>query len=58
MPANFSHFVSVLGQGAAVTVELTVGGIIVAIIDAFLCGILSRSRLRAVRFVIRVWVEG
>ena len=58
MPANFSHFVSVLGQGAAVTVELTVGGIIVAIIDAFLCGILSRSRLRAVRFVTRVWVEG
>ena len=58
MPANFSHFVSVLGQGAGVTVELTVGGIIVAMIDAFLCGILSRSRLRSVRFVIRVWVEG
>jgi polar amino acid transport system permease protein len=58
VPANFSHFVSVLGQGAGVTVELTVGGIVVAIIDAFLCGILSRSRLRSVRFVVRVWVEG
>lgn len=58
MPANFSHFVSVLGQGAGVTVELTVGGIVVALIDAFVCGMLSRSRLRIVRFVIRVWVEG
>jgi polar amino acid transport system permease protein len=58
VPANFSHFVSVLGQGAGVTVELTVGGIIVAIVDAFLCGILSRTRLVAVRFVVRVWVEG
>lgn len=58
MPANFSHFVSVLGQGVGTTVELTVGGIIVALIDAFLCGILSRSRLRSVRFVVRVWVEG
>ncbi|MBO0805330.1 MAG: amino acid ABC transporter permease [Nocardiopsaceae bacterium] len=59
MPANFSHFLSVLGQGAGVTVELTVGGIIVATIDAFLCGIiLSRSRLRILRFVVRVYVEG
>ena len=58
MPANFSHFVSVLGQGAGTTVELTVGGIIVALIDAFLCGILSRSRLLVIRFVTRVWVEG
>jgi polar amino acid transport system permease protein len=58
VPANFSHFVSVLGQGAGVTVELTVGGIVVALIDAFLCGILSRTRPRSVRFVVRVWVEG
>lgn len=58
MPANFSHFLSVLGQGITATVELTVGGIIVATIDAFLAGILSRSRWRAVRFVVRVWVEG
>ena len=58
MPANFSHFVSVLGQGAGVTVELTVGGIVVALVDAFLCGILSRSRPRVIRVVVRIWVEG
>lgn len=58
MPANFSHFLSVLGQGAGVTVQLTVGGIIVALIDAFACGIASRSRPRTVRFATRVWVEG
>jgi polar amino acid transport system permease protein len=58
VPANFSHFLSVLSTGAGTTVELTVGGIILATLDAFICGILSRSRIRLVRFVIRVWVEG
>jgi polar amino acid transport system permease protein len=58
VPANFSHFVSVLGQGAGTTVELTVGGIVVALVDAFICGILSRTRLRIVRVVVRIWVEG
>lgn len=58
MPANFSHFVSILGHGAGTTVELTVGGIVVALIDAFICGILSRTRPRIVRFVVRIWVEG
>lgn len=58
MPANFTHFLSVLSAGAGTTVELTVGGIILASLDAFICGILSRSRSRIIRFVIRVWVEG
>jgi polar amino acid transport system permease protein len=58
VPANFTHFLSVLSAGAGTTVELTVGGIILAIFDAFICGILSRSRSRIVRFVVRVWVEG
>ena len=58
MPANFSHFVSVLSQGAGVTVELTVGGIILATADAFVAGLASRSRHRAVRIPARVWVEG
>jgi polar amino acid transport system permease protein len=58
VPANFTHFVSVLSAGAGTTVELTVGGIILATLDAFICGILSRSRSRSIRFVIRVWVEG
>lgn len=58
MPANFSHFVSILGQGAGTTAELTVGGIVIALFDAFFCGILSRSRWLVVRFVVRVWVEG
>ena len=58
MPANFSHFLSVLGQGAGTTVELTVGGIVIATIDAFLCGMLIRSRFRIIRFFVRVYVEG
>jgi polar amino acid transport system permease protein len=58
VPANFTHFLSVLSEGAGTTVELTVGGIILATLDAFICGILSRSRSRSIRFVIRVWVEG
>jgi polar amino acid transport system permease protein len=58
VPANFSHFLSVLSAGALTTVELTVGGIIVATIAAFAAGALSRSRLRIVRFPVRVWVEG
>jgi polar amino acid transport system permease protein len=56
--ANFSHFVSVLGQGAGTTIELTVGGIVVATVDSFVAGILSRSRIRVVRFLVRVYVEG
>lgn len=58
MSGNFSHFVSVLGQGVMPTVELTAGGIVVATIDAFLAGIFSRSRSRSVRVVVRIWVEG
>lgn len=56
--SNFSHFLSVLSTGALTTVWLTIGGTVLAIVDAFACGILSRSRIRTVRFVIRVWVEG
>jgi polar amino acid transport system permease protein len=39
-------------------VELSVGGIILATIDAFVAGLLSRSRFMPVRFVVRVYVEG
>ncbi len=58
MVANLSHFISVLGQGVGATVELTVGGIAVATVDAFVMGIASRSRLRTTRFFVRIWVEG
>lgn len=58
MFANFGHFLSVLGDGVTPTLELTAGGIVVATIDAFAAGIASRSRLRSVRFVTRIWVEG
>lgn len=58
MLANFSHFLSVLLAGAGPTVELTVGGILVATADAFVAGLASRSRFRLVRFVVRVYVEG
>jgi polar amino acid transport system permease protein len=56
--SNFPHFLSVLSQGVVPTVELSVGGIILATIDAFAAGLLSRSRFRSVRFAVRAYVEG
>lgn len=58
MPSNLSHILSVLSEGVLTTVWLTLGGIALATLDAFTCGILSRSRSRAVRVLVRVWVEG
>lgn len=56
--SNFPHFLSVLSQGVVPTVELSVGGILLATIDAFVAGLLSRSRFVAVRFLVRAYVEG
>jgi polar amino acid transport system permease protein len=56
--ANFGHFVSVLEKGLGPTVELTVGGIILATLDSFVAGVASRSRFRIIRFIVRVYVEG
>jgi polar amino acid transport system permease protein len=55
---NFSHFVSVLSGGVLPTVELTVGGIILATVISFVMGLAGMSRLRIVRFLVRVYVEG
>jgi ABC-type amino acid transport system permease subunit len=58
MFANSTHFLSVLFQGFLPTVELTVGGIVLTIVDAFAAGLASLSSRRGVRFVVRVYVEG
>lgn len=55
---NFSQFLTTLSHGVPVTVELSVGGILLATIDAFAAGLLSRSRFLPVRFLVRVYVEG
>lgn len=56
--SNFPHFLAVLSRGVVHTVELSVGGIILATIDAFAAGLASRSRFLPVRFIVRVYVEG
>jgi polar amino acid transport system permease protein len=58
MFANFPHFLSVLLQGAVPTVELTVGGIVLATAGAFAAGLASRSGSRAIRTAVRIYVEG
>ncbi|HWC78518.1 MAG TPA: ectoine/hydroxyectoine ABC transporter permease subunit EhuC [Pseudonocardiaceae bacterium] len=58
MSDNFSHFVSVLLNGLVPTVELTVGGIVLAIVMSFLMGLGGRSRWWIVRLVVRIYVEG
>lgn len=58
MFANFSHFLSVLSQGLLPTVELTVGGIVLATVDAFAAGLAGLSRSRIVRLIARIYVEG
>lgn len=58
MSGNIGSYLSVLSQGIGPTVELTVGGIAVATVDAFVMGIASRARSRSIRFFVRIWVEG
>lgn len=55
---GFAHDLSVIFQGFRITVEVTVGGIILATLDAFVAGLLSRSPFLPVRFVVRAYVEG
>lgn len=58
MFANFGHFADVLAAGLPPTIELTVGGIVLATVISFLVGLLGRSRFVVVRFLVRVYVEG
>ncbi|HWE88257.1 MAG TPA: amino acid ABC transporter permease [Pseudonocardiaceae bacterium] len=58
MFANFGHFASVLAAGLTPAAELTVGGIVLATAASFVVGLASLNRLRTVRFVVRIYVEG
>ncbi|HEX5403292.1 MAG TPA: ectoine/hydroxyectoine ABC transporter permease subunit EhuC [Pseudonocardiaceae bacterium] len=58
MFANLGHFLSVLSAGLPPTVELTVGGIVVATVMSFVAGLANTSRFVVVRFMVRVYVEG
>ena len=44
-------------RGVFVTLEITVGGIVVGLIAAFASGLMSRSQVRLVRWISRVYVE-
>jgi polar amino acid transport system permease protein len=58
MFANFGHFLSVLAAGLPATVELTVGGIVLATILSFVVGLASTNRSLTVRIIVRIYVEG
>jgi polar amino acid transport system permease protein len=54
---NLPEFVSVISEGLLLTVEATVGGIVIASVLAAVFGLAMLSRLRIVRLVARVYVE-
>lgn len=58
MFANFGHFLSVLALGLPPTIELTIGGIVLATILSFVVGLASTSRSLIVRIIVRIYVEG
>lgn len=58
MFANLGHFLSVLSAGIPPTVELTVGGIVVATVMSFVAGLAGTSRSVVVRVIVRIYVEG
>ena len=53
-----SHFLAVLAAGLLPTIELTIGGIILATVMSFVMGMGGLSRRRWLRFLVRVYVEG
>jgi polar amino acid transport system permease protein len=54
---NFSLYVSTISQGLLLTVEATVGGIVIATVLSFVFGLAMLSRSRTVRIVARIYVE-
>jgi polar amino acid transport system permease protein len=58
MFANFGHFLSVLSAGLPPTIELTVGGIVLATLLSFVVGLASTNRSLIVRIIVRIYVEG
>lgn len=55
---NFGHFLSVLSAGLPPTIELTIGGIVLATVMSFVAGLASTNRSRTVRVIVRIYVEG
>jgi polar amino acid transport system permease protein len=58
MFANLGHFLGVLSAGLPPTIELTVGGIVVATVMSFVAGLAGTNRSVVVRVIVRVYVEG
>lgn len=54
---NFSYFVSTVNDGLLVTLQATVGGIILATILSFVAGLAMLSRFTVVRVITRTYVE-
>lgn len=55
---NLGHFLSVLSQGLPPTIELTVGGILLATVASFVAGLAGTARSLVVRVIVRIYVEG
>lgn len=55
---NLGHIQSVLAQGLPPTIELTVGGIVLATVISFVIGLANLNRHIAVRAIVRIYVEG
>lgn len=54
---NLSLFVSTIASGLVITVEATVGGIVLATVLSFVAGLAMLSRSRVVRGITRTYVE-
>jgi polar amino acid transport system permease protein len=54
---NLSLYVSTISQGLLLTVEATLGGIVIATVLSFVFGLAMLSRWRILRIVARVYVE-
>jgi polar amino acid transport system permease protein len=54
---NLSLFVSTISQGLLLTVEATLGGIVIATVLSFVFGLAMLARSRTVRVLARIYVE-
>lgn len=54
---NVGLFVETIAAGLLLTVEATVGGIVIATVLSFVAGLAMLSRWRVVRFLARIYVE-
>jgi polar amino acid transport system permease protein len=54
---NLSLYVSTISEGLLLTVEATVGGIVIATVLSFVFGLAMLSRSRTLRIIARIYVE-